>query len=88
MEKIKVMSTVLEHIEKIQDVLTDELLDEKVEQWHQNDSQLPLYEYLGMTIAEYNQFLTGKEKRVLEPIDIIKSITIVESELIKLKKYL
>jgi hypothetical protein len=32
---------------------TNENIDERIESWHTSDSVEPIYEYLGLTMAEY-----------------------------------
>lgn len=33
-------------------------IDDRVDEWHKGDSELPLHEYLGMTWEEYSDFVT------------------------------
>jgi hypothetical protein len=35
-------------------------LSERIDEWHNSKSDLPLHEYLGMTFQEYSNWVTGK----------------------------
>ena len=35
-------------------------IDDQIDEWHNGDSDLELYEYLGMTLEEYEKFVKGK----------------------------
>ena len=35
-------------------------IDDLIDEWHEGDSDLELYEYLGMTFEEYKKLIEGK----------------------------
>ena len=39
-------------------------LNDKVSEWHDSDSKLELYEYLGMTEYEYSLFVRNEEEYI------------------------
>lgn len=39
--------------------------DDKVDEWHNGDSILQLHEYLGMSIADYHEYVSPKTKEDL-----------------------
>lgn len=39
-----------------------ENFDDKIDEWHNSDSELPLNEYLGLTKDEYEMFVLNKPK--------------------------
>lgn len=60
----------------------DEIHD-YIEQWHESDSNLTLFEYLGMTESEYIDFIADESNL----IEIIKS-KIISNELKSINKNL
>ena len=40
--------------------MTNKEIDDLIDEWHEGDSDLELYEYLGMTFEEYAKFVEGK----------------------------
>jgi len=39
--------------------LTDEQVNDLIDEWHDGDSDLELHEYLGMSLEEYKKFVEG-----------------------------
>ncbi len=37
-------------------------IDDKIDEWHKGDSNLPLHEFLGMTEEEYAKWVESKEE--------------------------
>ena len=40
--------------------MTEKTIDDLIEEWHDGDSSLELYEYLGMSLEEYKKFVKGE----------------------------
>jgi len=41
--------------------MTEQEIDDKITEWHSSDSQLTIYEYLGMTWEQYSHFVLHSE---------------------------
>lgn len=42
--------------------IKDSGIDDKIDEWHKSDSNLPLHEFLGMTEEEYAKWVESKEE--------------------------
>jgi hypothetical protein len=42
--------------------VTDEMLDDKIDEWHNNANCNMLHDYLGMTWSEYGEWVRGRRK--------------------------
>ena len=41
----------------------DNKIDDKIDEWHNGDSDVPLHEFLGMTFGEYAKWVELKEEK-------------------------
>ena len=51
-------------ISKKRPILTEEEFDDLIDEWHDSDSKLEIYEYLEMTREEYMHYLNSYEDYV------------------------
>jgi len=58
-----------------------ESIDDKIEEWHNSDSNLKLHEYLGLTIEEYESLVIRPNSIKNDLMEISKRYTELEGEL-------
>jgi len=47
----------LERLVKKNPIVSDGIFDDKIDEWHESDSELKLYEYLGLTFEQYKDWI-------------------------------
>lgn len=50
-------------------MLSEEQIDDKIDEWHAGDTGVPLHEYLGMTHEEYKHFLENTTQSLKDEMD-------------------
>lgn len=49
------------HLQRVSGSATESVFDDKIDEWHEGDSDLPLHEYLGLTKEQYMLWLRKPE---------------------------
>jgi hypothetical protein len=55
--KNKVLPQLIRILEKRFKEIEEDFINNQIDEWHKSNSELPLYEYLGMTEEEYEKFV-------------------------------